>query len=508
VKNKKRIGCGILAAILTAMLILTGAGADGTAKRGLTLHRPVPQRTRGTNPLIGTMETATCEPVELELDEDTAAAGAKYAYSIGILDGTNPDRDGVQIADLLYIGQPTTETIFSYTFYQAGRYVMFIDLMDENEGITATLYQSITVTESEWDNPLMNEVQRVADLCRQESEFDTALAIDEYLCANVAYDYNYVYYSAEGALLEGTGTCSAYTRAFELIGKECGLEVYRACGEATNIGGTGNHTWNAVKIDGNWYHIDSTWNDNGSESNHMYFGLTDALISEDHTLEHYAQGKSCSCDRMDCNYFIHENMLEKLETYDINREPVLQTIPQTIQARFDEGITVYDEETDRELYLIDDSGLSVLFWADFPWPLIREILMEGLPKHVFTAQGEKVTVAIEATEDERLRVAITGWDTEESGTIETPEELTTIEAGAFEGTDATTVILTENCREIGSRAFAGSAVRTIVIPAGVTEIERDAFDECGKILIIAEDETEAAELATEKGYLRITPNEK
>lgn len=71
-----------------------------------------------------------------------------------------------------------------------------------------------------------------------------------------------------------------------------------------------------------------------------------------------AQGKSCVCDRMECNYFVHENMLEKLLCGSQNQK----TYPQIIQARFDEGGTVYDELADMDLYLIDESRLTGLFY--------------------------------------------------------------------------------------------------------------------------------------------------
>lgn len=497
-KNRKSTRNGILTAIIIltaaiALALCACAGAEGAGKRGLTLSRPVPQRTRRANPWLGATETVTCAETEWTLEEDVAATGTEYTYSIGILDGTNPpNEDGAQIADIFYAGAATESASFRYTFYEPGSYVLFIDISGENG--TAAYYYEVTVTEGEGENPLMNEAQRIAAICRGESEFDTAAAIDEYLCARVEYDYSYTYYSAQDALLAGKGTCSAYTRAFELIGKQCGLQVYRVCDNENQ------HTWNAVRMDGNWYHIDTTWDDAGDRSDHRYFGLTDALISTDHIIEYYAQGKSCVCDRMECNYFVHENMLEKLLCGSQRN----QTYPQIIQTRFDEGGTVYDEPADRDMYLIDESRLTGLFY-DFPWPMMREILTAGLPKHVFTAQGEAVSTTVETTEDERLRVAITGWAAEESGRIETPADLEAIEAGAFEGTDATTVILTEKCREIGSRAFAKSAVRTIRIPGSVETIEEDAFDECGRILIIAEEGTKAAEFAAEKGYLRIEP---
>lgn len=48
------------------------------------------------------------------------------------------------------------------------------------------------------------------------------------------------------------------------------------------------HTWNAIKLDGEWYQVDCTWddsNDNGYnfDQRHLYFGLTDELMSVAHS---------------------------------------------------------------------------------------------------------------------------------------------------------------------------------------------------------------------------------
>ncbi len=47
------------------------------------------------------------------------------------------------------------------------------------------------------------------------------------------------------------------------------------------------HTWNAVKLDGEWYQVDATWDDSdnnwyGFDQRHLYFGLTDELMTIAH----------------------------------------------------------------------------------------------------------------------------------------------------------------------------------------------------------------------------------
>lgn len=58
---------------------------------------------------------------------------------------------------------------------------------------------------------------------------------------------------ATGALFEGFAICSGYTDAMQLFLEKMGLNNYRVASE--------KHTWNAVEIDGVWYHLDLTWDD-------------------------------------------------------------------------------------------------------------------------------------------------------------------------------------------------------------------------------------------------------
>ena len=86
------------------------------------------------------------------------------------------------------------------------------------------------------------------------------LAIHNYIITNSKYDSDKIsnnssYNSdkALGPLFEGYAICSGYTDAMQLFLEKMGLNNFRVASEA--------HTWNAVEIDGKWYHLDLTWDD-------------------------------------------------------------------------------------------------------------------------------------------------------------------------------------------------------------------------------------------------------
>lgn len=130
--------------------------------------------------------------------------------------------------------------------------------------------------------------QAAAILKPDMSEYDRALALHDWLCARLTYDEK----TAAGAtdhpeaftiasLLDGAAVCEGYARSYQLLLYYAGLENALVNGRVESTG----HMWNMVKIDGNWYHTDATWNDSGDQGLHTYFNLTDAAIVSDHTID-------------------------------------------------------------------------------------------------------------------------------------------------------------------------------------------------------------------------------
>lgn len=131
------------------------------------------------------------------------------------------------------------------------------------------------------------------------TDIEKVMAVNDYLIENTTYTSED--YSLYGPILDGTGVCQGYSFSAELLLNMAGVNCTRVQGYAgltadkyTNdildaLGYYGNlHEWNLVEIDGNWYHLDVTFNDgtvNGKESfanAYQYFLLSDEEMSEDH----------------------------------------------------------------------------------------------------------------------------------------------------------------------------------------------------------------------------------
>ncbi|WCK52758.1 stalk domain-containing protein [Aneurinibacillus sp. Ricciae_BoGa-3] len=116
-------------------------------------------------------------------------------------------------------------------------------------------------------NPQMTEEQKVK-------------AIHDYIVKHVAYDQTYTKYSPYNALAEGTAVCQGYAMLAYKMLSEAGIENLIMTGDADGE----PHGWNLVKINGNWYHMDTTWDDPVPDVpgrvSYKYYLLSDAQMKQ------------------------------------------------------------------------------------------------------------------------------------------------------------------------------------------------------------------------------------
>ncbi len=136
-------------------------------------------------------------------------------------------------------------------------------------------------------------------------------------------------YSAYGALVEGRAVCEGYAKAMQLL-------LHRASITATVVMGQSledreSHMWNLVKINGAYYYIDATWDDNDSFPQYTYFNITLDALQRTHRLDE-SPLTDILCDEVTDNYFVRNDTY--LDTYD--RESIAQVIARHVK----EGDTV------------------------------------------------------------------------------------------------------------------------------------------------------------------------
>lgn len=120
-----------------------------------------------------------------------------------------------------------------------------------------------------------------------KSEYQIIYDINQYLCDNVYYpDEPYISddFTPYGVFVSGRAVCDGYARATKILADYCNLECYYVSGYCNSSSGTsGGHAWNLVKIDGQYYQLDVTWNDCGQSDD--YFLVTDDFMTLSRTWE-------------------------------------------------------------------------------------------------------------------------------------------------------------------------------------------------------------------------------
>ena len=113
------------------------------------------------------------------------------------------------------------------------------------------------------------------------------LALHDALCERCVYGAGDRDDSAYGVLVNGRAVCGGYAAAAKLLFDMEGMSSTMVSGRARDERGDEAHIWNAVKLDGDWYFTDVTWDDpvvenGGPVVSHAYFNVSAADVSGTH----------------------------------------------------------------------------------------------------------------------------------------------------------------------------------------------------------------------------------
>lgn len=374
-----------------------------------------------------------------------------------------------------------SEAVFRYRFVVPGEYQVWAFVTDGsgNEG-SARFSHHI---EEDGRMTTDQKVEQIVADCRAAGctgDYETALWLHDWIIENASYDMSYSYYSADGVLIRGAGVCDSYSKAYVLLLEAAGMEVDRVTG--------GNHAWNVVRMDGDWYQVDPTWDDpvlsgydqarSGFER-HLYFGLPDALMQKDHSYT-----PDVSCVSYDANYYIRSGLVQRWA------EPLKQDILDGLNG----GCYAYD------VYLpesyIDENGNTQSSGREIVFSLAAQTLSQ-IPEWDFGGQQLKLEFPCPVNGD-ALPVQIVF----DGHVLSLPASLVSIEESAFYGDDVVWAVeIGEGATEIGASAFgACSGLWKVRIPDSVVSIHPSAFSDNAHVSIVCNDGSYAQVFAEECGY--------
>ena len=242
---------------------------------------------------------------------------------------------------------------YTFTMTATGTYNFRFYVMDKTAGVTY-LRVNFNISVSDDKYPSVDSIVRSAVAeCNSKtdgSEYAKALWLHDWLLDQLEYDKTLKWSSAESALTRKLGTCQSYESAYAKLLTAAGIENSET--RDTYDG----HTWNAMKLDGQWYQTDCTWDDSSDnwysfDQRHLYFGLTDELMAIAHpghskiyTTDKYATRSTSLAD----NYFVRAGDAEKWAKAYADR----------IQKNLDAGKTEFEITADNASYPPSISGIQ------------------------------------------------------------------------------------------------------------------------------------------------------
>lgn len=145
------------------------------------------------------------------------------------------------------------------------------------------------------------------------SDYEKALYVHDYLIENTKYDHSGagaseygLWGSSYGCLVEKKAVCGGYAEAFHYIMQKLDIESGVCTGS--------NHEWNYVKIDGDYYWVDVTWDDTDKgDPQHTYFMFTTEQLLRTRNFD-IIQSFVPECTATKCSYFVKNGGF--FETYD------------------------------------------------------------------------------------------------------------------------------------------------------------------------------------------------
>ena len=242
---------------------------------------------------------------------------------------------------------------YTFTMTATGTYNFRFYVMDKTAGVNY-LRVSFNISVSDDKYPSVDSIVKSAVAeCNSKtdgSEYAKALWLHDWLLDQLEYDNTLKWSSAESALTRKLGTCQSYESAYAKLLTAAGIENSET--RDTYDG----HTWNAMKLDGQWYQTDCTWDDSSDnwysfDQRRLYFGLTDELMAIAHpghskiyTTDDYKTRSTSLAD----NYFVRTGDAAKWAKAYSDR----------IQKNLDAGKTEFEITADNASYPPSISGIQ------------------------------------------------------------------------------------------------------------------------------------------------------
>ena len=203
-----------------------------------------------------------------------------------------------QLYDALYAGisdyQDTIELPDTYTANEYEHVYLTVRMQEPELFYVERVYELseqmheaniIYSMQREDAEPLRRQLDAAADSILAQvppglSEWEQILQIHDAIGARCTYGTGRHSDDAVGSLVDGVAQCEGYSQGFLYTLRRAGFEAMCVPGHSGN--GT-EHVWNIVKIEGAYYNMDLTWDDDnsyGTRTAHTCFAMPDNAFTD------------------------------------------------------------------------------------------------------------------------------------------------------------------------------------------------------------------------------------
>lgn len=193
-----------------------------------------------------------------------------------------PRLDGTQLSDIFYklrldCPQIFYASTFQYSFYPDSNVVKMKPVY---------LFEKNKIREHQ--RAMNARVEKLVRVVKDKNDWEKEVYIHNFICENVTYDKLKKQYSHEiiGPLGQGVGVCEGIAKAVKILCDQLMISCIVVISENNPEKKIKyRHAWNVLKIDGNWYHLDATFDNTLGQKETVrydYFNLDDKSIFKDH----------------------------------------------------------------------------------------------------------------------------------------------------------------------------------------------------------------------------------
>lgn len=246
----------------------------------------------------------------------------------------------------------------------------------KNKDITITFTPEYYMSEDDIEaaQKALNNIKGniLSGINKTASDYEKVLYVHDYIVNNTVYDSSSaeendgsgkmlsdnVYESASvyGCLVNGKAICTGYAAAFQYLLNDLDIESGRVSGYT--IGGSDvGHQWNYVKVSGEYYYIDTTWDDPVNEDSsqvlrHTYFLVTEKELEMTHIFS--PSFEKLGCDSTTYNYYVYNGLYVDVYNY--------KTVTDIISRNFADGeveikFSSAEDLNKAQKQLIDNKGI-------------------------------------------------------------------------------------------------------------------------------------------------------